>query len=99
MITSHQYIKRKQYKGPSTVKIQIALERATHKYPPTGTSETNYRILLVGVLVIVVVLRWHLHEVASGARVEEVIHCSGRSGKIVKTEMVNGGENMSLRNN
>ena len=77
MSASHQYIKRKQNKGPGTVKIQIALERATHEDPPTGTSETNYRILLVEVLVIVVVLRWHLHKVASGARVEEVVHCSG----------------------
>ena len=51
-----------------------------------GTYEPNYKILLVEVLVIVVVLRGHLHEVASRARVEEVIHCSGRSGKTVKTE-------------
>ena len=99
MNTFHQYIKRKQYKGPSTVKIQIALERATHKDPPTGTSEPNYKILLVEVLVIVVVLRGHLHEVAPSARVEVVVHCSGRSGKAIKTRMVNGGENMSLQNN
>src|SRR3954471_11951986 len=82
----------------SKVKNQIALERATHK-STHGSSEPNYKILLVLVLDVVVVLRWHLHEVASCARVEEVVHCSGRSGKAVKTEIVNGGENMSLRNN
>ena len=84
MSASHQYIKRKQYKGPSTVKIQIALERATHNDPPTGTSEPNYRILLIEVIVIIVILEWHLHKVASRARVEVVVHCSGRSGKAEK---------------
>ena len=84
MSTSHQYIKRKQYKGPGTVKIQISLERATHNDPPTGPSEPNYRILLIEVLVIVVVLQRHLHKVASRARVEVVVDCSGRSGKAEK---------------
>src|SRR3954471_927708 len=73
-------------KGPGTVKNQIALERAAHEYPPTGTSEPNDKILLVEVLVLVVILRRHLHEVASGAGVEVVVHCSGRSGKAIKTE-------------
>src|SRR3954470_14708492 len=74
--------------GPTTVKKQIALERATHK-STHGSSKPNYKILLVQVLDVVVVPRWHLHEVASCARVEEVVHCSGRSGKAIKTEIVN----------
>ena len=98
MNTCHHYIKRKQYKGPSTVKIQIALERATHKDPPTGTSEPNYRILLIEVIVIIVILEWHLQKVASRARVEVVVHCSSRSGN-KKTSMVDRGENASLQNN
>src|SRR3954464_7454116 len=98
MNSSYNIHQAEAYKGPSTVKNQIALERATHK-STHGSSEPNYKILLVQVLDVVVVLRWHLHEVASCARVEEVVHCSGRSGKAVKTEIVNGVENMSLRNN
>src|SRR3954470_24001781 len=55
-----------------------------------GSSELNCKILLVQVLDVIVVLRWHLHEVASCARVEEVVHGSGRTGKAIKTEIVNG---------
>ena len=71
------------------VKNQIALERATHKVHPRNVW-TQLRILLVEVLMIVVVLRGNLHEVAACARVQEVVRCSGRSGKTVKAQKYNG---------
>ena len=40
--------------------------------------------------MIIVVLQGNLHEVAAYARVKEVVHCSGRSGKIVKAQKYNG---------
>src|SRR3954471_8364819 len=88
---------RKQTR-PSTVKTQIALERATHERPTHRSSTPNYKDLLSEVFVIVV-LRGHLHEVPSCARVEEVVHCSGRSCKTVKAEKENNGETIALRYN
>ena len=63
-----------------------------------GSSTPNYRKLLIEGLVIVV-LRGHLHEVPSCARVEEVVHCSGRSGKTINAEKENRGEIIALRYN
>src|SRR3954464_4241318 len=57
-VRSHQlniatFNMRKQAR-PSTVKTQIALERATHKRTTHGSSTPNYRKLLGEVLVIIV---------------------------------------------
>src|ERR1041384_3737310 len=82
------HIARGSHTRPGTVKKQMALERATHKTHPRIV-ETQLRILLSEVL-IVVILRGHLHEVASSTRVEEVVHCSGRSGKTVKRKRRTG---------
>ena len=51
--------------------------------------KANYKILLVEGNVVVI-LRGNLHEVAACARIEEVVHCSGRSGKTVKAQKYNG---------
>src|ERR1043165_6977087 len=91
--------KRKQYKGPSTVKILIALERATHKDPPTGTSEPNYRNPTA----------WSNRRPRRPpvAPPQSTAQCSGRGSSPMqrpirqsgKTDMVDRGENASLQNN
>src|SRR3954465_14936340 len=81
------YIMQKQT-PPSTVKIKIALKRATHKSPPTD--RLNPTTCLLSEVVLIVILWGHLHEVSFGARVEIVVHCSGRSGKTVKAENKHG---------
>src|ERR1041385_7180292 len=70
---------------PSTVKSQIALERAAHKRVHPRIVDAQLKDLLNKVELIVI-LRRHLHEVSSRARVKEVLHCNGRSGKTVKAQ-------------
>ena len=54
------------------------------KDPPTDRLIPT--IGLLNEVLIVVVLRGHLHEGPSCARVEVVVHCSGQSGKTVNAE-------------
>ena len=58
------------------------------KDPPTDRLLPT--IGLLNEVLVVVVLRGHLHEVPSCARVEVVVHFSGRLGKTVKREKKTG---------
>ena len=67
------------------------------KDPPTGRLFPT--TCLLSEVLVIIILRGHLHEVSSCARVEVVVHFNGRSGKTVKAEKKNRGEIISLQYN
>ena len=72
----------------------MALERAAHKGCRPPTERRNPTICLLGEVLIVVLLRWNLHEVAFGAGVEVVVNFSG--SRCIYVEKEQGGENISI---
>ena len=75
----------------------MALERAAHKTCSPPTERRNPTIGLLGEYLIVVLLGWNLHEVASGAGVEVVVNCS--VSRYIYVERKQGGENISIQYN
>src|SRR4051812_29720264 len=67
----------RRHTRPGMVKIQMALERAVQKTCRPPTERWNPTIGLLGEVLIVVLLRWNLHEVAFAAGVEAVVNCGG----------------------